>query len=189
MGGEADGSVTLRYLVTWKIAVDFAAALLISVPLVIIAGLLWPHRIVVFWAWLAFVVVAWAAFWLRTSVRFTEHDIAVTMWLRPYRVRWEHVSSVSFGDVYDYEAERVTRRKIQVRYPRHPRQPVPPVPAKLGDALQWSRTNFRTLPLPLTFPLPGKEPTTPRTRIGRSMQRKRQIVRQEFAARGYPLPD
>ncbi len=189
MGGEADGSVTLRFFFTWKIALDFAVALLVSLPPVIIVGLLWPHHVVVFWAWLAFIVALWAAFWLRTSIRFTEHDIAVTMWLRPSRVRWEQVSSVSFGDIYDHELEETVRRKIQVRYPRHPEQPVPPVPAKLGDALQWSRTNFRTLPIPLSYPLPGKEPTAPRTWLGRSMQRKRQIVRQEFAARGYSLPD
>jgi hypothetical protein len=50
VGGEADGSVTLRYLFTWKIALDFAVAMLVSLPPVIIVGLLWPDHVVVGWS-------------------------------------------------------------------------------------------------------------------------------------------
>jgi hypothetical protein len=181
--------VTVRFLFTWKIVLDFGLALIVSVPIVIVLALLVPGHAAVLWGWLALVIVMWAALWLRTSVRFTEHDLSVTMWLWPRRVPWEHVRSVSFVEEYDHEAEEVVRRRIQIRYPRGSRQPVSPMPTRLGDAMEWSRTNFRTLPVPIAFPPPGEEPAASRTWVGRSIRRKRQIVRREFAARGYPLPD
>ena len=77
---------------------------------------------------------------------------------------------------------------------RDPSTPPGPVPTTLGEFRPWARLHFRTLSLPLAFPPPvdafdSRPLRAPRTWFGRHADRQRQIIRREFAARGYPLPD
>jgi len=91
-------------------------------------------------------------------------------------------------------AVEVTSRRVHVSYRRDPSTPTGPVPATLGEFRPWTRRHFRTVSLPLAFPPPvdssdSRPPRAPRTWFGRHADRQRQIIRREFAARGYTLPD
>jgi hypothetical protein len=136
------------------------------------------------------------ASWLRTSIRFCADDLVVTMLLWPRRVPWARASSVTFSDQYEDDARPVeaTSRRVHVSYRRDPSTPTGPVPATLGEFRPWARLHFRTVRLPLAFPPPADSAASrpsraPRTWFGRHADRQRQIIRREFDARGYPLPD
>lgn len=138
--------------------------------------------------------MVWIASWLRTSIQFTADDLVVTMLLRPRRIPWAHVAGVTLLDMWDADSDRVTHRRLDVRYRRDPSTPTGPVPTVFGEYRAWARIHFRTLSLPLTFPpaadsMDSYMARTPRTWIGRHANRQRQIIRREFAARDYPLPD
>jgi hypothetical protein len=135
------------------------------------------------------------ASWLRTSIQFTASDLAVTMLLWPRRIPWAHVDSVTLQDNYDSDTGDVTYRRVLIRYRRDPGSPLPPMPTVFGEYRIWARTHFRQVSLPLFFPVsagqstPGAGPRKPRTWIGRRADRQREIIREEFAVRGYPLPE
>jgi hypothetical protein len=138
----------------------------------------------------------WIASWLRTSIQFTRDDLVVTVLLRPRRIPWARVSSVGFVDAYEDDAHpaQTTARRVHVSYRRELSTPTGPVPATLGEYRPWARIHFRTLTLPLAFPPAvgsSDSPSlrAPSTRFGRHADRQRQIIRREFAARGYTLPD
>jgi hypothetical protein len=107
------------------------------------------------------------------------------------------VRSVTLQDNYDSDAdpEEVTHRRVLVRYRRDPGSPLPPMPTVFGEYRIWARTHFRQVSLPLFFRapaddlIPGAGLRQPRTWIGRRADRQREIIREEFAARGYPLPE
>ena len=139
----------------------------------------------------------WIASWLRTSIKFAADDLVVTVLLWPRRVSWARVSSVTFVDTYaddDASPSRVTVRRIHVRYRRDLSTPTGPVPTTLGEYRPWARLHYREVTLPLTFrpaadPLDSRPARAPRTWFGRHADRQRQIIRREFAARGFSLPD
>ena len=147
-------------------------------------------------------LAVWIASWLRTSIRFTADELVVTMLLRPRRIAWARVSSVTFVDSYtddDRPHRTPPARRVQVRYRRDLSTPTGPVPTTLGEYRPWARMHYRTLTLPLAFPPPGRSadpgrdsvclpPRAPRTWFGRHASRRQQVVRHEFAARGYALP-
>jgi hypothetical protein len=146
--------------------------------------------------WVVFGAGVWITSWLRTSVRFTTDALVVTVLLWPRRVPWERVSSVTFGHLHEDDARpaEVASRRVHVSYRRDLSTPTGPVPTTLGEFRPWARLHFRTLSLPLSFPPPAdaadSRPTRgPRTWFGRHAERQRQIIRREFAARGYSLPD
>ena len=69
---------------------------------------------------------------------------------------------------------------------------VEPVTVGSWSACRPAR-HYRSLNLPVLFPPSPDEldyiPRQPRTWLGRYAGRQREIIRAEFAARGYPLPD
>ena len=138
-----------------------------------------------------------ATVWPLFTIKFGVDDLAVTVLLWRRRVSWARVSSVTFVDTYaddDARPPRVTVRRIQVRYRRDLSTPTGPVPATLGEYRPWARMHYRSLTLPLTFrpavdPSDSQPARAPRTWFGRHAERQRQIIRREFAARGFALPD
>jgi hypothetical protein len=143
--------------------------------------------------WL-FGFVVWVASWLRTSIQFTADDLVVTMLLWPRRIPWTHVVGVTLLDMGDSDSDRVTHRRLDIRYRRDPATPTGPVPTVFGEYRAWARIHFLSLSLPLTFPpaadsMDSYLARTPRTWIGRHANRQRQIIRREWPARGYPLPE
>jgi hypothetical protein len=87
----------------------------------------------------------------------------------------------------------VTHRRVLIRYRRDPGSLLPPVPTVFDEYRIWARTHFSLVSLPLLFRVPedrftpGTGPQRQRTWIGRRADRQREIIREEFAARGYPL--
>lgn len=189
-------AVTLRPLVTYLIIFDLTFGFLAGMVLLLICGLLGAPAAVLVAALLVGAVVAVTS-WLRTSIQFTADDLAFTMLLWPRRIPWTHVASVTLQDNYDSDAdpEEVTHRRALIRYRRDPGSPLPPMPTVFGEHRIWARTHFLPMSLPLFFRVPadqltsGAGPRRPRTWIGRRADRQREILREEFAARGYPLPE
>lgn len=190
-------AVTLRPLVTYLIVFDLTFGFLAGWVLLLICLLLGaPAPVVVVVAALVGAAVAVTS-WLRTSIQFTADDLAFTMLLWPRRIPWADVRRVTLQDNYDSDAdpEEVTHRRVLIRYRRDPGSPVPPAPSVFGEFRIWERTHFRLMSLPLFFRVPedqftpGAGPRRPRTWIGRRADRQGEIIREEFAARGYPLPD
>ena len=118
-------------------------------------------------------VVAVAS-WMRTSIRFTASDLAVTMLLWPRRIPWVHVHGVTLQDIHHSDSDEVTHQRAVIHYRRDPGSPRPPMPTVFGEYRTWARTHFRTVSLPLFFPAsagqptPGAGPRQPRTWIGRA---------------------
>jgi hypothetical protein len=139
-------------------------------------------------------VVAVAS-WLWTSIQFTAGDLAVTMLLGPRRIPWAHVHSVTLQAIPHSDSGEVTHRRAEIRYRRNPGSSLPPMPTVLGEYRTWALAHFGRMSLPLFFPVstgqptPGAGPRQRRTWIGRRADRQRQITREEFAARGFPLPE
>lgn len=131
--------------------------------------------------------------WLRNSIGFTDHDVTVTMLLRPQRIPWSRVAGVYFYDITDDDGDEVTGRRLTVRYHREAEPPAEPMPTVFGEWRAWNQRHFRSLTLPVQFPPPlteiGYVPREPRTRLGRRGNRQRAAIRAEFAARGYTLPE
>jgi len=94
-----------------------------------------------------------------------------------------------------HETSEVTRRRAVIHYRRDPGPPLGAVPRRLSDSRAGARAQFRTVSPPVFFPVPAEQlpglptPRKPRTWAGRRAERQREIIREEFAARGYPLPD
>jgi hypothetical protein len=94
----------------------------------------------------------------------------------------------------DADSVRVTRRRLEIRYRRDASTSAGPVPTVFSEYGAWARIHVRTLSLPLTFPpaagsVDSYRVSAPRTWMGRHANRQRQVIRREFAARGYPFPD
>jgi hypothetical protein len=94
----------------------------------------------------------------------------------------------------DAHSDRATRRRLQIRYRRDASTSADPVPTVFSEYRAWARIHVRTLSLPLTFPpaadfVDSDPARAPRTWMGRHANRQRQVIRREFAARGFPLPD
>jgi hypothetical protein len=188
-------AVTLRPLVTYLIVFDLTFGFLAGWVLLLICLLLGAPAAVVVAAALVGAAVAVTS-WLRTSIQFTADDLAFTMLLWPRRIPWADVRRVTLQDNYDSDAdpEAVTHRRVLIRYRRDPGSPVPPAPSVFGEFRSWERTHFRLMSLPLFFRVPEDQftsgaPRRPLTWIGRRSDRQREIIREEFAARGYPLPE
>jgi hypothetical protein len=189
-------AVTLRPLVTYLIIFDLTFGFLTAMVLLLICGLLGAPAAVLVAAMLVGAVVAVTS-WLRTSIQFTADDLAFTMLLWPRRIPWTHVAGVTLQDNYDSDAdpEEVTHRRVLIRYRRDPGSPLPPMPTVFGEYRIWARAHFLPMSLPLFFPvalgesIPGARPREARTWIGRRADRQRETIREEFAARGYPLPE
>jgi hypothetical protein len=187
-------AVTLRPLVTYLIVFDLTFGFLAGWVLLLICLLLGALApVVVVAAALVGAAVAVTS-WLRTSIQFTAGDLAFTMLLWPRRLPWADVRRVTLQDNYDSDAdpEEVTHRRVLIRYRRDPGSPVPSV---FGEFRIWERAHFRLMSLPLFFRVPEDQftsdggPRRPLTWIGRRSDRQREIIREEFAARGYPLPE
>jgi hypothetical protein len=136
---------------------------------------------------------AGAGLWLRNSIQFTADDLVVTAFFWPRRVPWSRVQNVSLVDVSDDDTGRLTGRRLTVRYRRDAEPPSDPMPTVFGEYRVWARRRYRTLSLPVQFPPSPDEfgyvPREPRTWVGRYASRQRDIIRAEFADRGYALPD
>jgi hypothetical protein len=137
--------------------------------------------------------VLWPALWLRPSVRFTADALQVRLVFGRHRVAWADVTSVRLEEIHDSETDTVSRRVVRVTYRRDPAVPVPPAPSRFGDMQRWSRENFRSVRLPLSFPAPPQGDGPQRTRRGspfsRRRERQRETIRRELTARGYRLPE
>lgn len=140
--------------------------------------------------------VVWIASWLRTSIKFTADDLVVTMLLRPCRIPWARVERVTMLGMCedDADSDRVTRRRLEIRYRRDASTSADPVPAVFSEYRAWAQIHVRTLSLPLTFPpaadsMDSNAARAPRTWMGRHANRQREVIRREFAARGYSFPD
>jgi hypothetical protein len=187
-------ALTLRPLVTYLIIFNVIIGFIIGMVLLAISGSLGAPAGVLVAALLVGAVVAVAS-WLRTSIQFTAGDLAVTMLLGPRRIPWARVNRVTLEDIHDSDSGEVTHRRAVVTYRRDPGSPLPPMPTVLGEYRTWALAHFRRVSLPLFFPVPADQPTPGagtrqrRTWIGRRADRQRQIIREEFAARGYPLPE
>jgi hypothetical protein len=183
-------AVTLRPLVTYLIIFDLIMGFITGMVLLLICRLLGAPTGVLVAALLVGAVVAVTS-WLRTSIQFTVDDLAFTMLLWPRRIPWAHVNSVTLQDNYDSDTGDVTHRRVLIRYRRDPGSPLPPMPTVFGEYRIWARTHFRPVSLPLFFRVPAGEltpgavPRQPRTWIGRRADHQRDIIREEFAARGW----
>lgn len=97
-------------------------------------------------------LVAGIWLWLRNAIQFTDHDVSVTVFFGPHRIPWSRVTSVSLYDIADDGTERVTGRRVTVRYHRGAEPPAEPMPTVFGEYRAWGRRHFRTLNLPILFP-------------------------------------
>jgi hypothetical protein len=137
-------------------------------------------------------VVAGIWLWLRNSVQFTDHDVSVTVFFGPHRIPGTRVTSVSLYDIADDGTNRVTGRRVTVRYHRG-------AAPRRADAHRLRRVP-RLGPPPLPHPEPADpvpaqpqrvrlRPPRPRPWFGRRANQQRETIRAEFAARGYSLPE
>jgi hypothetical protein len=185
-------AVTIWPLVTYLIVFNWLVGFLAGMAFFTICALAGALSAAVTLASLLVGVAVWAAGWLRTSIQFTPGDLVLTMLLRRRRIPWTRIHAVTLQDVWDHETGQVTNQRVNVRYRRDPQTPLGPVPTILGEYRAWARAHFRTVNLPLLFPpandsAGSSRPRRPRTWIGRRSSRQREIIRQEFAARGYSL--
>jgi hypothetical protein len=184
-------TVTVWPIVTYLLIFDWLLGFLVWLVLFLVFSLNRLPGAVQALSLLAGAVV-WVGTWLRSSIRFTAEDLVVTWMFRPHRVPWSRVASVSRVDVSDDDTERVTGRRLSVRYRRDAEPPTEPVPAVFGDFRAWNRRYYRIISLPVLFPPSLDEfdyiPREPRTWLGRHVNRQRDLIRAEFAARGYSLP-
>jgi hypothetical protein len=190
--GEPRPTVTLRPLFTYLMIFDLLIGFLWGMLLFLVTNLAGAPKAVQAAAMLSGIVV-WLWSWWRTTIRFTPDELLVTRLIAPHHVPWYRVTNVSLYDMFDSDTDRVTGRRVDVRYRRGAEPPVEPMPTVFGDWRVWNRRYFRSLALPVFFP-PGLDdidyvPREPRTRLGRYTRRQRQTIRTEFAARGYELPD
>jgi hypothetical protein len=135
--------VTLRPLVTYLMVFDLTFGFLTAWVLLLICALLGAPAAVLAAAVVVGAVVA-VTFWLRTSIRFTADHLAFTMLLWPRRIPWALVDSVTMqnNDDSDADPEKVTHRRVLIRYRRDPGSPLPSVPTVFGEYRIWARTHF-----------------------------------------------
>jgi hypothetical protein len=185
-------AVTLWPLLTYLLIFDWLFGFVVWIVLFLIFNLTGLPAAVQALSLVAGAAV-WIGSWLRTSIRFTADDLVVISMLRPRSVPWSRVAGVSLSDMADDDTGRVTGRRLSVRYRRDAEPPAEPMPTVSGEWRAWDRRHFRTMSLPVLFPPSLDEidyiPSEPRTWIGRRGNRQREIIRAEFAARGYSLPD
>jgi hypothetical protein len=184
--------VTLRPLFTYLMIFDLIIGFLWGMFLFVITNLAGAPTFVQALAMLSGIVV-WLYSWWRTTIKFTPAELIVTRLIAPHHVPWYRVTNVSLYDMWDSDTDQVTGRRIDVRYRREAEPPVEPMPTVFGEWRIWNRKYFRSLALPVFFRPPEDPfnyvPREPRTWLGRYTNRQRQIIRAEFAARGYDLPE
>jgi hypothetical protein len=190
--GGARPTVTLRPLFTYLVIFDLIIGFVWGMVLFLITNLAGAPRAVQAAAMLSGIVV-WLWSWWRTAIRFTPAELTVTRLIAPHHVPWCRVTQVSLDDMWDSDTDRVTGRRVDVRYRREAEPPAEPMPTVFGEWRSWNRKYFRSLALPVFFP-PAADPfgdvaREPRTWLGRYTNRQRAAIRAEFAARGYQLPD
>jgi hypothetical protein len=190
--GEPRPTVTLRPPFTYLMIFDLLIGFLWGMLLFLVTNLAGAPKAVQAAAMLSGIVV-WLWSWWRTTIRSTPDQLVVTRLIAPHHVPWYRVTNVSRCDMWDSDTDRVTGRRVDVRYRRGAEPPVEPMPTVFGDWRIWNRRYFRSLALPVFFPPPGDPfgyvPREPRTWFGRYINRQRATIRAEFAARGYQLPD
>jgi hypothetical protein len=184
--------VTLRPLFTYLMIFDLIIGFLWGMLLFLITNLAGAPTAGQAAAMLSGVVV-WLWSWWRTAITFTPTELVVTRLIAPHHVPWYRVAHVSLSDMWDSDTDRVTGRRVDVRYRRDAEPPVEPMPTVFGEWRIWNRTYFRSLALPVFFP-PTEDPfgyvaREPRTWLGRCTNRQRAAIRAEFAARGHQLPE
>ena len=185
-------TVTLRPLFTYLMIFDLIIGFLWGMLLFLVTNLAGAPTAVQAAAMLSGIVV-WLWSWWRSTIRFTPDELQVTRLIAPHHVPWYRVTNVSLYDMWDSDTDRVTGRRVDVRYRRGAEPPVEPMPTVFGDWRIWNRRYFRSLALPVFFPPPedpfGYVARAPRTWFGRYINRQRATIRAEFATRGYQLPE
>jgi hypothetical protein len=147
---------------------DFVIGFFVGLMILVICFLLGAPASVAGIAALLAGTGVWLASWLRTSVRFTPSRLVITALLWPRRIPWPDVQSVSLQDMFDNETDEVTQQRLVIHYRR-------------GSGL-------RLVTLPLFFPVPEMlSSDKPRSWIRRRADRQREVIREQLAARGYPL--
>lgn len=190
--GGSRPTVTLRPLFTYLMIFDLLIGFLWGMLLFLITNLAGAPKAVQAVAMLSGIVV-WIGSWWRTAIKFTPAELVVTRLIAPHHVPWYRVTHVNLYDMWDSDTDRVTGRRVDVRYRRESEPPVEPMPTVFGEWRIWNRRYFRSLALPVFF-RPAEDPFSyvprePRTWLGRYTNRQRTAIRAEFAARGYQLPD
>ena len=190
--GGPRATVTLRPLFTYLMIFNLLIGFLWGMLLFLITNLAGAPKAVQAVAVLSGIVV-WIGSWWRTAIRFTPAELVVTRLIAPHHVPWYRVTHVNLYDMWDSDTDRVTGRRVDVRYRRDAEPPVEPMPTVFGEWRAWNRRYFRSLALPVFFPPPEDPfnyvPRAPRTWLGRYTNRQRETIRAEFAARGHELPD
>lgn len=183
--------MTLRPLFTYLMIFDLIIGFLWGMLFFLITNLAGAPTAVQAAAMLSGIVV-WLCSWWRTAITFTPAELVVTRLIAPHHVPWYRVTHVSLYDMWDGDTDRVTGRRVDVRYRRDAEPPVEPMPTVFGEWRIWNRRYFRSLALPVFFPPPEDPfdyvPREPRTWLGHYTNRQRETIRAEFAARGHELP-
>lgn len=162
-------------------------------PFIVTAAI--AHSVPAVVSWMVTLVgtaVLWPALALRPSVGFTADALTVRLMFTRRRIAWADITAIRLEDVTDSETDAVNHRVVTVTYRRDPERPLPPMPTRFGDFRQWNREYFRTVRLPLSFPVPqtdGRRRSGRESRFARRRERQRETIRRELAARGYPLSD
>lgn len=165
----APASVTICPLVTYLIVFDFIVGFFAGLIALVICDVAGAPTVVIAGAALLSGAVVWAASWLRTSIRFTADQLVFTGLLRAHRIPWDQVLRVTLQAMYEHDTDEVTQQRLEIRYSRGNR--------------------FGLVTLPLLFPPDGPSPgVSARGWPHRRADRQRQIIRQELAAHGHPLP-
>lgn len=137
--GEPRPTVTLRPLFTYLMIFDLLIGFLWGMLLFLVTNLAGAPKAVQAAAMLSGIVV-WLWSWWRTTIRFTPDELLVTRLIAPHHVPWYRVTNVSLYDMFDSDTDRVTGRRVDVRYRRGAEPPVEPMPTVFGDWRVWNRS-------------------------------------------------
>ena len=126
--GESRPTVTLRPLFTYLMIFDLILGFVWGMLLFLITNLAGAPKAVQAVAMLSGIVV-WIGSWWRTAIRFTPDELVVTRLIAPHHVPWYRVTHVSLYDMWDSDTDRVTGRRVDVRYRREAEPRSSPCPA------------------------------------------------------------
>lgn len=141
---------------------------------------------------LAFAVVFLSLTWLswtRTSVRFEPDQVVITRLLRPHqRIPWSRVRQSHIDTVYGDGGGEILYRYARLALLRDPDVSPDPMPATLPEYRRWRQQTYRDVSVLVRFPN-SPDATPPKGRFADVILRNRDIVRDEFAAHGFPLAE
>jgi hypothetical protein len=166
------------------LGVCFAALFTVSVPV----PLRWPSVLKVLAFAVVFIALTWLS-WARTSVRFEPDQVVITRLLWPHqRIAWSRVRQSHIDTVYGDGGDQVLYRHARLALLRRPDVPPDPMPSALPEYRRWREKTYRDVSVLVRFPN-SPDAAPPKGRFAKVILRNRDIVRTEFAAHGFPLPE